>query len=390
MAGETREWLRSEIQRFNEQLPIEESSTPPPSWYTSPLFFELEKQTVFSSNWQYAMRSDLIADEPGSYHAGNILNRPYIILRDETGQLRAFYNICSHHGAALIPPQAPQTGVCSQLVCCYHGWTFDLHGRLLKATRTKGIKNFKPREWGLREIPVQQWGPFLFLWFGEPEAKSSLTELLQPFSDWLEHYNYNRDIGHRMVYHSSRTYELNCNWKIVNENYLDGEYHIPYLHPGLGSGLNMNSYKHATSPSLAFQLAAASEGPAAAVEDVGADFSDRYGNGAVYGVFFANFAINRFGDILESNHLIPITESKTHLVYEFFFDDKAIDDKEYVERTIAASHQVQLEDSGICELLHNNMLSPGFKSGRYAPTVEIGTHHFHCHLARDMKRGLAL
>lgn len=52
-----------------------------------------------------------------------------------------------------------------QLVCGYHGWTYRLDGRLTKATRIKGIRDFNARDYGLVEIPLREWGHLLFLKF---------------------------------------------------------------------------------------------------------------------------------------------------------------------------------------------------------------------------------
>ncbi|HWO21658.1 MAG TPA: SRPBCC family protein, partial [Kofleriaceae bacterium] len=39
-----------------------------------------------------------------------------------------------------------------------------------------------------------------------------------------------------------REYVLGCNWKVFVDNYLDGGYHVPHLHHGLGSILDYTHY----------------------------------------------------------------------------------------------------------------------------------------------------
>ena len=39
-----------------------------------------------------------------------------------------------------------------------------------------------------------------------------------------------------MTHVARREYELNCNWKVFCDNYLDGGYHVPFAHPELASG----------------------------------------------------------------------------------------------------------------------------------------------------------
>ena len=176
-------------------------------------------------------------------------------------------------------PLSSHPGRTDQFVCCYHGWTFNLNGQLTKTTRMKGIENFRNKDWNLKEIPLAQWGPFIFLHFGKDVKKmSDVTKDLQPVSDWLTKFGYPSDIGAGMKYHSTRTYDLHCNWKIVNENYLDGEYHIPYLHPGLNSALDMKGYELDTHPRLSLQLAHPSPTEIGSEESLGADFTNRWMN----------------------------------------------------------------------------------------------------------------
>src|SRR5204862_1333744 len=39
-----------------------------------------------------------------------------------------------------------------------------------------------------------------------------------------------------------RHYQFDCNWKVFVDNYLDGGYHVPYLHKGLNSVLDYSRY----------------------------------------------------------------------------------------------------------------------------------------------------
>jgi len=45
----------------------------------------------------------------------------------EDGQLRAFYNVCRHHAAAVV---TEAEGCAKQFRCPYHGWTYGNDGAL--------------------------------------------------------------------------------------------------------------------------------------------------------------------------------------------------------------------------------------------------------------------
>ncbi|KAK8301266.1 hypothetical protein V6Z11_D04G009100 [Gossypium hirsutum] len=54
------------------------------------------------------------------------------------------------------------------------------------------------------------------------------------------------------------------------------------------------------------------------------------------------------------------------------------DDKAFIERSLADSEKVQMEDIRLCEGVQKGIESPAYSTGRYAPNVEKAMHHFHC------------
>ncbi len=142
----------SEISRFDHSKTIEEAFTPPSSWYTQDKFHELDKEAVFKRNW-IAVGKTHVVKEPGKFFSGTLAGEPYIVVRGDDNKLRAFYNVCKHHGAPLVCTEG-ECGQVSKFTCPYHGWEYQLNGRLSKATSLRGIKNFKAKENGLKELQV--------------------------------------------------------------------------------------------------------------------------------------------------------------------------------------------------------------------------------------------
>jgi len=397
------EEIRRQFGPFDQRLRIEEAWTPPASWYTSPQFFQLEKRYLWQRNWVYAAPSHLV-ELPGSYTTGNFIGEPYIITRGEDGVLRAFYNVCRHHANLLmsdIPSEKTRYtelvqergGQAQEFVCCYHGWKYSLQGKLLKATRLKGIENFKPKDFGLYEIPLVQWGPFIFLHFGpsgsyEKKAGITIPNLpdlhaeLEPLDKILKE-NF-PDIS-KMKYVGSKSWVLNCNWKVYIDNYLDGEYHIPTVHPGLNNNLSMDTYTTFLYNLYSIQFSRTQKkGKNAKDIKIGEDFDERVGEVAVYAMLHPNFGINRYGDMMDTNWIVPISHDKCEIKYDFYFEEHRTKDPDYIAKSIVACSNVQEEDGGICHNLQKGLSSSGYNRGRYAPTVEHGTYHFHRFLARSI------
>jgi choline monooxygenase len=119
---------------------------------------------------------------------GQVGPHAYLVVRDEEGRLRAFYNLCRHRAMGLVHGEQGKACKVStvevrhdgvafliltlslKLVCEYHGWEYKLDGRLSKAVGLKGIKNFRAMDYGLIEIPLKVWGPLVMLNFGGSRA----------------------------------------------------------------------------------------------------------------------------------------------------------------------------------------------------------------------------
>jgi choline monooxygenase len=48
-----------------------------------------------------------------------------------------------------------------------------------------------------------------------------------------------------------------------------------------------------------------------------------------------------------------------------------------VEETMRFSDEIQIEDGHICEVVHRNLKSQSYDTGRYSVKQEKGVHHFH-------------
>ncbi|MBN9417069.1 MAG: aromatic ring-hydroxylating dioxygenase subunit alpha [Candidatus Eremiobacteraeota bacterium] len=346
--------VADEIARFDLTVPMAASPTPPSSWYLRPDILQREKESVLLRSWQPVCRVEQLAEQ-GAFVSGSFLDQPWVVTRD--GSLRAFYNVCRHH-AALV---AQGEGCAAKLTCPYHGWTYDLDGRLRSAPRLGAVKEFQRELYGLRPIALEVWGPWVWLNFG-PEPAPLLTQL-EPLAG--------RVSLDGLRYVCTRSYDIECNWKVYVDNYLDGGYHVEVAHQALAAQLDLDAYKTSLEGSLVLQECGAA--------------SERLGDRAVYAWLYPNWMFNRYGPILDINWVIPLGPERCQTVFEYFFDSSC--SQEFIETSLAASHQVQLEDVEICESVQKGLRSQGYDVGRYAPSLEIGEYSFHHWLARDLAQG---
>src|SRR5215210_5582720 len=172
--------LADEIRRFDPSRPLSTARTIPNTWYTCPDVLDAERRTVFGSTWQMVGRTAQVA-EPGSYLTADVAGEPILVVRGEDRTLRAFFNVCRHRAAPILNEPC---GHATKLRCRYHGWTYDLAGRLRGTPEFDGVEDFRKEEQGLPTMAVETWGPFVFVHQGTPTQ--TLADFLAPFPTMTE------------------------------------------------------------------------------------------------------------------------------------------------------------------------------------------------------------
>lgn len=362
--------MREEVARFDVDLPVEEAWFPPASWYTDPRFFALDRRHVVGSSWQPVCRRTEV-EAPGSYASGCSAGEPWVVTRGEDGVLRAFANACRHKGREVVTG----TGRASELVCGYHAWRYDLDGRLRSAPQMAGVQAFDREQMSLPALGVVEWGPWVFV---HPDASAPpLVENVAELDRRLTAGGWDK-----LRFCERVEWDIACNWKVYVDNYLDGGYHIPHMHPSLDQQLDMKSYRTDLYDGYNIQGSA----PGAGLD--GDDDNQRIGDGALYAWLFPNFMLNRYGPCLDSNHVLPTAPDRCRVVYEFFFDPEVEEAEDFVRASIEESAVIQREDIDICESVQRGLASRHYDRGRYAPRLEHGEHQFHRLLARRLAAAL--
>jgi phenylpropionate dioxygenase-like ring-hydroxylating dioxygenase large terminal subunit len=371
-SGNMTTWLRDEVARFDASVPLEAAWLPPSSWYNDARFYELERDTVFRNNWLIAARADQVRNT-GDYVAGMMTGEPHVIVRSESGALNAFFNVCRHHAAQVMSG----AGCTESLVCPYHGWTYGLDGRLVKAPELGAVKDFDRQAFGLVPMHVESWCDLLFINMAKNPA--TLTPQLMELERRLRAMQLDN-----LQFVARRTYRLHCNWKVYVDNYLDGGYHVGYLHQGLAAQLDMDSYQTEVFDRYSIQSGAGAGGDGAS----GSDFAERIGDKVLYAWLYPNLMINRYGPMMDTNWVIPHGHDETEVIFDYYFTPETASDTEFVEKSLAASDVVQQEDVDICESVQKGLGSSSYDRGRYSAKREQGELHFHRLLAQDFKAAL--
>jgi len=193
------------------------------SVFTSPQIFDLERERIFSRCWLYLGHETEIPS-PGDYVRRWIGGRPLFMVRDEDGQLRVFYNTCTHRGAFVC---RSDKGNAKIFQCFYHAWTFDTRGKLIGVPSQERFgPGFATEHLGLRSPRFDTYRGFIFVNFhpNPPRLEDYLggaKEILDLVADQAERQ--------MVVLPGTHRYAIKANWKLMVENSVD-LYHLAPTH----------------------------------------------------------------------------------------------------------------------------------------------------------------
>ena len=187
------------------------------AFYTAPEIFERERERLFSRYWILAGHASQLA-RAGDYFLFEVAGECLILIRDQTGDIRALYNVCRHRGSRVLLEPA---GNVAALVCRYHGWRYARDGSLQYAAHMP--EDFDPSCFGLRHAQVQVLEGLIFVCPGDAPAAGfgHVAEGLAPFLKL--HGTAGARIARRTVF------PVAANWKLTVENYLEC-YHCKIAH----------------------------------------------------------------------------------------------------------------------------------------------------------------
>ena len=197
----------------------------PGGFYSSPEIYALEKERVFMKDWLGVARVEEL-ETPGDFITLRIMDEPIVVTRDHSGGLNAFSNVCKHRGGEV----AAGTGNIKEFSCPYHGWLYDLEGKLIGAPYMKEAEGFEPDSCRLTPIKLDVWQSWVFVNF-DPGCRP-LADFIAAFD---EDFGFYRSRELRLA--TKIQFDFDCNWKLAVENAMD-YYHVNTLHKDtLGIGL---------------------------------------------------------------------------------------------------------------------------------------------------------
>ena len=345
--------------------------------YTSPEVFDLERTRLFHGRWFAAVRADAIG-EPRAYAVVDVAGESIIVLRDEVGAVRAFFNVCRHRGSRLCDG----AGRLQRAIRCpYHAWAYRLDGSLAATPNVPPGERLPRDRLGLIPVPVELWHGFV--WVNVSGAAPPLAEQLRRFgSDDPEQWaRYGLD---ELVTGARRDYDVAANWKIIVENYNEC-LHCPTVHPSLVPVVPLYRYGEvedapgtgAAGNRLAEGLTSFSPTGRSSLPTL-PGLSELDAN-TFYGVtLLPNLIVNYHSDNVSTFHLFPVAADRTRVVCDYLFRPETVRSDGFdPSEVVDFRHRLALEDWSVCERVQQGAGSQAFAGGGLLPYADRYLHAFH-------------
>jgi choline monooxygenase len=330
---------------------IRKAKTLASDFYTDERYFEMSKAKIFARSWQFLGKANEFSGLKPATILPGFLDEPVLLVKTDES-LTCLSNVCTHRGKILVEEPCE-----AKLIRCgYHGRRFSLDGKFLSMPEFEGVENFPSESDNLRQLQFAVRGGFIFASLDPADSFAAFVDDAASQLADLE------PRGLRLT--STREYEVQAHWALYCENYLEG-FHIPYVHRDLNEIVDYGSYTTETFRYSSLQTGFDEVGEVA----------------ARYLFVFPNLMFNFYPWGISVNVVRPVTPSSSVVEFLTYVSNESLTDK----GAGADLHSVELEDESVVESVQKGIRSRFYSHGRYSPTREQGTHHFHRLIAEFME-----
>ena len=372
-----KDWSRPEAWA-SIRADVAKSPTLPPEAYTAPDYHAQERAAIFGKGWCGVAMVDEVP--VGRVVVREIAGTSIIITRNDQGELRAYFNSCSHRGTELVE-QDGEIG--TVLRCPYHRWAFDLEGRLIATPLFEKdlVENFELDDFGLRSVCV---GEFVnVVWVSLNSDVPDLTSWFGDLEERLAGYGLER-----YAVRKTAAYTVEADWKLLTENFQE-YYHLAWVHPELAKVSRVDDHYRFQGPG---RYCGQTTTPVSAGENgewttllnaTGLSASDAESGRHI--ALFPNVMLTVLPNHTCTFLLEPlgVGRSREHISWSTPHDPSPLD----LDRLVNFWALVNDQDIEICQKAQRGIDRGRFGGGRLSPRYEAPLHRFYNMLA-DRFEGL--
>lgn len=358
-----------------------QSYTLPARFYLDSDIHQLENHSIFQCNWWYAGHTSQLPKQ-GDYLTTTIDDQSVFVVRDRSGDLKGFYNVCQHRGHELVAG----TGHANVIVCPYHAWSYDLDGSLIGARNSAKMAGFAKCDFALKPVRVEVFCGLVFINLDQDAAP--MAEQAAELEKEIRQYVPGVD---NLAFGQRDTYRVASNWKVMMDNFLEC-YHCHTAHRDFVDLVDMDSYRSTTKGIYSSHIsnaAKSTDNSAYKFEKGDVDF------GYAGWFLWPNLSIWAYpGEPnLSVLQMVPDGVGNT-IEYQDWFVPEGVPSTQLREAMDYQKDVLQPEDIGLCESVQRGLKSNGYNQGRFvvdperSELSEHAVHHFQDMVAKALGANL--
>lgn len=195
--------------------------------FTDEVIYSQEMKNIFQRTWLFVGHESSLP-APGDYIVNYMGEDEVIVVRDKRGKVRVFQNKCLHRGNKVC---LFDRGNQRSFTCTFHGWQYNTEGQLVGIpSADEAYQGELDRSnWGLPEVPrVSSYGGMIFASW-DPDI-ISLDDYLGDLRWYYDRLLVQPFLGEMEVVGGRQKYLMPSNWKLLADNFIGDEYHVPVTH----------------------------------------------------------------------------------------------------------------------------------------------------------------
>jgi choline monooxygenase len=347
--------------------------------YTSEEFFAAEQEQLFAKTWT-CIGNACNVPEPGDLRPVGFLGQPLVMLRNQQSQVKVFHNVCSHRGNELVWEACH---VDKAIQCPYHGWAYNLDGRLLATPNVGGsgihhIEGLDKQQHGLREARSAVWMDLVFVNLSEdaPDFDTFIAPLQQRIDKLVTRERFSA--LKPAADHGTYTIDFAGNWKLCIENNLES-YHLPTVHPDLNAVSKLEDHYHFYGGDLFAGQGSREYDHEKTNLDSFPVFEGWSGKVAEYPTLYPNVFLGLQADHYWTRIVQPLSAQRSLDHLQIYYLGDAADSPRF---EAARAHRLEVwakvfnEDIGVVEGMQRGRQSSAFKGGIFTPIMDRPSQHF--------------
>jgi phenylpropionate dioxygenase-like ring-hydroxylating dioxygenase large terminal subunit len=382
--------------------PIESAMTLPSQAYSSAAWFDLEVERIFGTRWTAVMFESVLPN-PGDATPFELFGMPLAAVRGADARLRVFHNICPYDGCIAV--RSPARSL-DHIDTYYHGWRYDLAGRLIAAPYWDGDPDCGPEGLGGRDgdlVEIRSEVRLGTLFINLDGRAEDTDAWLRPWVNTVGgHYAIDALvpavdeagrtlIEERTVAANWKTYQENASINILHEAFTHALYRKSPEVPRVDERGRARFETHLDGCLVAFSHRRADTGRTydpMALPFAGHDPNQQPALG-FFTTIYPNLNVPLRDAMVKVNIAIPVAPDETRLMHLRFYRPEALaaDNFLAVEREqLERFKTVHYEDQLATEAVQRGRSSPAWRQHFYAPLWDAQHHRFNQLVMADMEK----